>query len=103
MLQHVNLLPAHGLFQTGSSLTVLERENIMQHFFLAFHMQSPVPATSTASVSVIASDTLDQQIARDQMFHDMQHSTKAVLTTVPLLWVMKVHIMNLYKEKCHEY
>ena len=62
-------------------------------------MQSPVPATSAASVYVIASDARDQQVARDQMFHDMQHSTKAVLTTVPLPWDEKVHIMNLYKEK----
>ena len=71
------------------------------HFYLA--MLSLVPATSTVSVYVIASDMQDQQVARDQMFHDMQCSTKAVLTTIPLLWDKKVHITNLYKEKPHEY
>ena len=75
----------------------------MQHFFLAMHMPSPVPATSAATVYVIASDVRDQQVARDQMFHDMQLSTKEVLTTVPLAWDEKVHIMNLYKEKRREY
>ena len=68
----------------GSSLTDLDCENIMQHFSLAMHTQSQVQGTSAASVFVIASDMLDQQVTRDQMFHNMQLSTKVVLTTVPL-------------------